>query len=93
MVLDVLNNLLLIVDPNQRSRTENYLRIKYQMLLSNLEDQRKPVAQLQSQIRYGWKCKLIALLMAIGKLLTKSGSKEGDCSRCSRPPEMREKCL
>ena len=57
MVLDVLNNLLLIVDPNQRSRTENYLRIKYQMLLSNLEDQRKPVAQLQSQIRYGGKCK------------------------------------
>ena len=51
MVLDVLNNLLLIIDPNQRSRTENYLRIKYQMLLSNLEDQRKPVAQLQSQIR------------------------------------------
>jgi hypothetical protein len=32
-------------------RTENYLRMKYQLMLSNLEDQRKPIIQLQTQIR------------------------------------------
>jgi hypothetical protein len=51
MILDVLNNLLLFVDPTVRSRTENYLRMKYQMMLSNEEDHRKPIMQLQTQIR------------------------------------------
>lgn len=34
-----------------KSRSEKFLRIKYQLMLSNLEDQRKPMVQLQSQIR------------------------------------------
>ena len=51
MILDVLNNLLLFVDPTQRSRTENYLRMKYQMMLSNEEDHRSTILQLQTQIR------------------------------------------
>ena len=51
MILDILNNLLLFVDPTQKSRTENHLRLKYQLLLSNYEDQRKPITQLKSQIR------------------------------------------
>ena len=51
MILDVLNNLLLYMEPSIKSRTENYLRMKYQLKLSNLEDQRKPILTLQSQIR------------------------------------------
>ena len=51
MVLDILNNLLLFVDPTLKSRTENHLRMKYQLMLSNVEDQRKPITQLKSQIR------------------------------------------
>ena len=51
MILDVLNNLLLFVDPTQRSRTENYLRMKYQMMLSNEDDHRSTILQLQTQIR------------------------------------------
>ncbi|XP_059093056.1 protein hobbit-like [Tigriopus californicus] len=51
MILDVVNNLLLFIDPTFRSRTENFLRLKYQLMLSNVMDQRKPIAQLQSQIR------------------------------------------
>eukprot|EP00095_Tigriopus_kingsejongensis_P007219 maker-scaffold1825_size27015-snap-gene-0.8 protein:Tk07219 transcript:maker-scaffold1825_size27015-snap-gene-0.8-mRNA-1 annotation:"upf0378 protein kiaa0100-like" len=51
MILDVVNNLLLFIDPTLKSRTENFLRLKYQLMLSNVMDQRKPIAQLQSQIR------------------------------------------
>ena len=51
MILDVLNNLLLYMEPSIKSRTENYLRMKFQLRLSNLEDQRKPILTLQSQIR------------------------------------------
>ena len=51
MILDVLNNLLLYMEPTIKSRTENYLRMKYQLMLSKLEDQRKPILTLQSQIR------------------------------------------
>ena len=51
MILDVLNNLLLYIEPSFRSRTENYMRLKYQLMLSNLEDQRKPIVQLHAQIR------------------------------------------
>ena len=51
MILDVLNNLLLYIEPSFRSRTENYLRMKYQLMLSKVEDQRKPIVQLHTQIR------------------------------------------
>ena len=51
MILDVLNNLLLYIEPSFRSRAENYMRLKYQLMLSNLEDQRKPIVQLHAQIR------------------------------------------
>ena len=51
MILDVLNNLILYIEPSFRSRTESYMRMKYQLMLSNLEDQRKPIVQLHSQIR------------------------------------------
>ena len=51
MILDVLNNLLLYIEPSFRSRMENYMRLKYQLMLSNVEDQRKPIVQLHTQIR------------------------------------------
>ena len=51
MILDVLNNLLLYIEPSFRSRSENYMRMKYQLMLSNVEDQRKPIVQLHTQIR------------------------------------------
>ena len=51
MILDVLNNLLLYIEPSFRSRSENYMRMKYQLMLSKVEDQRKPIVQLHTQIR------------------------------------------
>lgn len=51
MILDVLNNLLLYMEPSFKSRTDNYMRLKYQLMLSNVDDQRKPIVQLHSQIR------------------------------------------
>ena len=51
MILDVLNNLMLYIEPSFRSRSENYMRMKYQLMLSKVEDQRKPIVQLHTQIR------------------------------------------
>lgn len=51
MILDVLNNLILYIEPSFKSRSENYMRMKYQLMLSNVEDQRKPIFQLHTQIR------------------------------------------
>ena len=51
VVLDVLNNLLLYVDPTLLSRTENYMRTKYKLLLFNIDDQKKPIIHLQSNLR------------------------------------------
>lgn len=51
VILDVINNLLLYLDPTILNRTENYLRMKYKLMLSNIEDQKKPIAHLQSSLR------------------------------------------
>ena len=51
VVLDVLNNLLLYLEPAQKSRTENYLSMKCRLMLSNIEDQMKPITQLQNEVR------------------------------------------
>ncbi|XP_040574353.1 protein hobbit [Lepeophtheirus salmonis] len=50
VVLDVLNNLMLYTEPVAKSRSENYLRMKYRLLLYNLEDQWKPITQLQNEV-------------------------------------------
>ena len=51
MVLDIVNNLLLYVAPRKRQSYDQLQRLRFQMQLSSIEDQRRPIQQLQNRIR------------------------------------------
>ena len=51
MLLDVVNNLLLYVEPHRKEASERLQRLRFQMQLSSTQDQRRPVQQLQNQLR------------------------------------------
>ncbi|XP_045624095.1 protein hobbit [Procambarus clarkii] len=52
MVVDILNNLLLYVDPMKKEATEAVARMRFQLQLYSRDDQRKPIIRLQNQVRY-----------------------------------------
>ncbi|RXG71387.1 hypothetical protein Avbf_04461 [Armadillidium vulgare] len=52
MVLDILNNLLLYIDPKKKEASEALARMRFKLHLYSREDQRKPIIQLQNQVRY-----------------------------------------
>ncbi|XP_042235256.1 protein KIAA0100-like isoform X1 [Homarus americanus] len=52
MVVDILNNLLLYVDPKKKEATEGIARMRFQLQLYSRDDQRKPIIRLQNQVRY-----------------------------------------
>ena len=51
MLLDVINNLLLHVEPHRKEASERLQRLRFQLQLSSTEDQRRPVQQIQNQLR------------------------------------------
>lgn len=52
MLLDIINNLLLYVEPLRKERLDRLQRLRFQLqLLSRQEDERKPIQQLQNYVR------------------------------------------
>ncbi|XP_065335800.1 protein hobbit [Cloeon dipterum] len=51
MILDIVNNLLLHVEPSRKEAAERMQRMRFQLQLHSYEDQRKPIQQLQNQVR------------------------------------------
>ncbi|KAL3227703.1 hypothetical protein MRX96_003670 [Rhipicephalus microplus] len=51
MVLDLVNNLLLYVEPRRREANERLQRMRFRLQLSAGEDHRTPILQLQDQVR------------------------------------------
>lgn len=51
MILDIIHNLLLKVEPHKKSAFENLERMRFRFQLSADEDQRVPISKLQDQIR------------------------------------------
>nr|CAD7259627.1 unnamed protein product [Timema shepardi] len=51
MLLDVVNNLLLYVEPRRKEAYERLQRMRFQLQLHSVEDQRRPIQQLQTQVR------------------------------------------
>lgn len=51
MVLDLVNNLLLYVEPQRREANERLQRMRFRLQLSAGEDHRTPILQLQGQVR------------------------------------------
>ncbi|XP_068243578.1 protein hobbit-like [Palaemon carinicauda] len=52
MVVDILNNLLLYVDPKIKEASDGMARMRFQLQLYSKDDQRKPIIRLQNQVRY-----------------------------------------
>ncbi|XP_065213016.1 protein hobbit [Planococcus citri] len=51
MILDIVNNLLLYVEPRRKEAYERLQRMRFQLQLQSVQDQRKPIQQLQNLIR------------------------------------------
>lgn len=52
MILDIVNNLLLYVEPRRKEASERLQRMRFQLQLYSIEDQRRPIQQIQNQVRY-----------------------------------------
>jgi hypothetical protein len=51
MIMDLVNNLLLYVEPHKKELFEKQQSIRFGMQLSSIEDQREPISQLQDKVR------------------------------------------
>lgn len=51
MILDVVNNLLLYVEPHRKKTQERLARMRFQLQLHSTEDQKRPIQNLQNQVR------------------------------------------
>ncbi|KAF4523917.1 hypothetical protein B566_EDAN012268 [Ephemera danica] len=51
MILDIVNNLMLHVEPRRKEASERLQRMRFQLQLRSFQDQRKPIQQLQNQVR------------------------------------------
>lgn len=51
MIIDLVNNLLLYVEPHRKEAVEKMQKMKFQFQLSSLEEQRGPISLLQDQLR------------------------------------------
>ncbi|XP_014476959.1 PREDICTED: protein KIAA0100 [Dinoponera quadriceps] len=51
MILDIVNNLLLYVEPRRKEASERLQRMRFQLQLHSVEDQKRPIQQLQNAVR------------------------------------------
>ncbi|XP_015603116.1 protein KIAA0100 isoform X2 [Cephus cinctus] len=51
MILDIVNNLLLYVEPRRKEALERLQRMRFQLQLHSIEDQKRPIQQLQNTVR------------------------------------------
>lgn len=54
MIIDIINNLLLYTEPKKKESYERLQRMRFQLQLNSIDDQRKPILQLQNQVRYAF---------------------------------------
>ncbi|RWS17806.1 hypothetical protein B4U79_01668 [Dinothrombium tinctorium] len=51
MIMDLVNNLLLYVEPHKKEAYEKLQRMRFRILLSSTEEQKEPILQLQDELR------------------------------------------
>ncbi|XP_066139777.1 protein hobbit isoform X1 [Euwallacea fornicatus] len=51
MLLDIINNLLLYVEPHRKEALEKLARMRFQLQLHSVQDQRKPIQEKQTIVR------------------------------------------
>ena len=69
MIIDLVNNLLLYVEPHRKEAVEKMQSMRFQFQLSSLEEQREPIYHLQDMLR---------------KLVAESKQSEKECYRIQR---------
>ncbi|XP_055909617.1 protein hobbit [Eupeodes corollae] len=91
MILDIVNNLLLFVEPQRKQALEKLARMRFKLQLYSSEDQKRPIQHLQTQIR--------SLLMKIRSLekdihlIGKARAEEGDSRELRIDFEQVQKCI
>lgn len=50
-MLDIINNLLLYVEPHRKEALEKLARMRFQLQLHSVEDQRRPIQEKQTVVR------------------------------------------
>lgn len=76
MILDIVNNLMLFVEPQRKQALENLARMRFQLQLYSGEDQKRPIQHLQTQVR-----SMMSRLRLLEKdihLIGKARAEEGD---------------
>lgn len=76
MILDIVNNLLLYVEPHRKKTQERLTRMRFQLQLHSTEDQKRPIQNLQNQVRG-----LVSKIRRLEKemyLVTKANAEEPD---------------
>lgn len=76
MILDIVNNLMLYVEPQRKQALEKLARMRFQLQLYSGEDQKRPIQHLQTQVR-----SLIAKMRLLEKdihLIGKARAEEGN---------------
>lgn len=76
MILDIVNNLMLYVEPQRKQALENLTRMRFKLQLYSSEDQKRPIQHLQTQIR-----SLMLRIRSLEKdihLIGKARCEEGD---------------
>uniref|UniRef100_A0A182NM85 Fmp27_GFWDK domain-containing protein n=1 Tax=Anopheles dirus TaxID=7168 RepID=A0A182NM85_9DIPT len=76
MILDIVNNLLLYVEPQRKEALEQLARMRFQLQLYSSEDQKRPIQHLQTEIR-GLMSRIRCLEKDI-HFITKARLEEGD---------------
>ena len=51
MLLDIINNLLWYVEPHRKEALEKLARMRFQLQLHSVEDQRRPILDGQDQVK------------------------------------------
>lgn len=76
MILDIVNNLLLYVEPQRKEASERLARMRFQLQLYSIEDQKRPIQHVQTEIR-GLMSRIRCLEKDI-HFITKARLEEGD---------------
>lgn len=76
MILDIVNNLMLYVEPQRKQALEKLVRKRFQLQLNSSEDQKRPIQHMQTQIR-----NLMSRMRSLEKdihLISRARAEEGD---------------
>lgn len=76
MILDIVNNLMLYVEPQRKQALEKLVKMRFHLQLYSSEDQKRPIQHLQTQIR-----NLMSKMRSLEKdihLIGRARAEEGD---------------